>query len=253
MRTRLMNTRSWLHRRRLLLDGGEPAPTDPYWDNVSLLLDMDGVDGGTETTDLSDNGHTQIFTANAALTDAQSKFGDFSLDLDGTGDYVSMADDATLSLGSEDFTMEAHVRFDVVDASGQIFISKWAGSGNREYIFGRRVGAGEFSFGYSNDGGAHAQNLIAEAWTPSVDTWYHVAISRTDTETKGFIDGVQKGATFDGEYTIHDNGVQTYVGVHAHAGIGEEMDGRITNVRITKGVGRYTENFTPPSAAYPTS
>ena len=55
--------------------GGAPAPTDPDYANVSLLLHMDGTDGSTTFTDNSPIGHTVTAVSNAQINTARDKFG----------------------------------------------------------------------------------------------------------------------------------------------------------------------------------
>ena len=65
---------------------------DPYWYDVLLLVQMNGVDEGTTFVDSST--HTKTVTAyNGAKTDtAQSVYGGSSGYLDGIDDYLLIAD-----------------------------------------------------------------------------------------------------------------------------------------------------------------
>jgi hypothetical protein len=63
-----------------------------------------------------------------------------------------------------------------------------------------------------------------------------------------FIDGVLvSSATLAGALTTNANPV--YIGARSD-GTGA-LNGRIDDLRITKGVARYTANFTPPTAPFP--
>jgi RHS repeat-associated protein len=64
-----------------------------------------------------------------------------------------------------------------------------------------------------------------------------------------FVDGVQLGAAFDVTgLTIFNSGQTLKVGCHVPGGAGYDMDGWIDEVRVSKGIARWTQDFTPPSA-----
>ncbi len=80
-----------------------------------------------------------------------------------------------------------------------------------------------------------------------------ITITRSGTSTKMFIDGVQVGSTYtdnnnygtSNPFIIADYGSPT-TGTN-------QLNGYIDELRITKGVARYTANFTPPNAPFPNS
>jgi hypothetical protein len=79
----------------------------------------------------------------------------------------------------------------------------------------------------------------------TANTWYHIAWSRTGTLVKCFINGVEKGsATISNNFTDTTFGVSTNVGSSGLVGYFDE-------VRVTKGVGRYTSNFAVPTTSFP--
>jgi hypothetical protein len=242
-------------RRRLLLDA---ASGDENFSSVQLLLAMDGEDAATATTDASANEFVPTFSGNAQLDTAQAKFGASSLLLDGTDDVISIADDANLELGSGDFTLECHVRYngDPGDSGASTFISKWHNAGAREYVWGKRTSVNTVEFVHSVNG---TNGIVSGSWTwdPADATWYHLAVTRDGANLRFFVDGTQQGAaqTTISTDTIADTTAPTYIGGFINDGVTviEELNGWVDNVRITKGVARYTGNFAPPTAAYPTS
>jgi hypothetical protein len=90
-------------------------------------------------------------------------------------------------------------------------------------------------------------------FTFSTNTWYHVAVSRTAGVVKIFVNGVEY---FSGANTLSYNIQNTYVAVGARqltSGVesyGEFFSGYIDELRVTKGIGRYTAAFTPPSTPF---
>ena len=64
-----------------------------------------------------------------------------------------------------------------------------------------------------------------------------------------FLNGVQQGSNATVS-SITVGGMNFTIGDWSNGG--RPFNGYIQDVRITKGVARYTANFTPPTAAFPT-
>lgn len=80
--------------------------------DTSLLIHCDGADESTSFTDKSSTGHTVTATGDAQVATAQKKFGTGSCLLDGTGDYLSLADHNDWHLGGgAPFTIDMQLRF----------------------------------------------------------------------------------------------------------------------------------------------
>lgn len=78
--------------------------------------------------------------------------------------------------------------------------------------------------------------------------WYHVAISRAAGVCRMFVDGVvQATASYTGAISFANNG--TWIGSNGWDGTNSYLDGRIDELRVTKGLARYTADFSPPTAA----
>lgn len=84
--------------------------------------------------------------------------------------------------------------------------------------------------------------------TISVNTWYHVALSKESSNTRLFLDGTQVGTTYSdtNTYLVGANNRPRV----AISGLDNTLDfkGFISNLRILKGTGLYTSNFTKPSS-----
>ena len=86
----------------------------------------------------------------------------------------------------------------------------------------------------------------------STGQWYHVALSGSDGSYKLFLNGTQEGSTATGSITDgHDT---KKIGVFWYSGGGyiRYWNGYLEDFRITKGLARYTSNFTPPTSAHST-
>jgi hypothetical protein len=217
------------------------AASDPDFASVSLLLHMDGSNGSTTFTDSSGNAFTATTSGNVQISTAESKFGTASALFDGTDDVLSFASNAVFNFGTGDFTVEAWVYLNNINKE-QAVAAKWGSSGN----------AWLFRLETNNRLKLFAGSSSVTGSSPlSASTWHHVAVTRSSGITRLFLDGVQNGIT-----TINDNLIGTTpVTVGAYDPFGTEFvndfDGYIDDLRITKGVARYTANFTAPTAAFP--
>jgi hypothetical protein len=208
---------------------------DPYWSDVSLLLHMDGSNGSTTFTDSSGTPKTITVNGNAQISTAQSKFGGASGYFDGTGDYLEVA---SLSLDLQDFTIECWVRLGAItdcaifnqgnsDSTGSFCLAVNSANG-RLYLY------------------ADSNSRFSSTASLSTGTWSHVALTRQGTDYKLFIDGA-----LDGSYTgTHNHSNTPFKIANGFGGIAQ-LNGYLDDLRITKGVARYTANFTPPTAAFP--
>jgi hypothetical protein len=192
---------------------------------------MDGTDGSTTFTD-SAQGRTITANGTAQVDTAEWKFNGASGLFDGNSDYLSLADNDDWAFGTGDFTVECWVRFNTLQNSG---------------FMGQRVdGTHQWNFGYnhtstwlifkSEDGAGTGTYRCG--WTPSVDTWYHVAFCRYGSTAVMMIDGVEQATTQVNAFgTIANLAASLVIGYHADLGY---HDGWIDELRIVKGTAKYT-------------
>jgi hypothetical protein len=235
------------------ITGTEKTPVDRLGiANVSLLLHGDGTNGSTTIIDSSPTPKTVTAVGDAQISTAQSKFGGASLLFDGSGDG------AIISTGLNDFTM----------TSNAYTLEAWARpaatSGFRPILtitasnvsfFGviyLAISGTSLAWGTRHDTGSGFTAVNLTGGTVSAGNWYHVALSVDNGSARAFVDGTQVGttATFTAPaFTI------VGVGVGANGNqrniSSECFNGHIDEVRITKGIARYTANFTPPTAPFP--
>ncbi len=112
---------------------------------------------------------------------------------DGTNDYVSIADAATLELGSADFTIDLFAKFDDVSATRGL-VSKWGASGSSSlsYALDWVTGTNQLRFHCSADGAT--DTAYNQSFTPAVGGWYHITIARSGSALRHYVDGVQVGS-----------------------------------------------------------
>jgi hypothetical protein len=183
-------------------------------------------------------GKTITANGNAKLSTAEKKFGTASLALDGTGDYASVATNSDFGYGTEDFTIEMWVYRTVSGITQVLLDQRTANPTNyAPVIFINTSNALQY-----NDGAA---SVITGATTVPLNAWSHVALSRNGTSTRLFLNGVQQGST----YTDTRNYIATPLTIGARFNNIQNFTGYIDDLRISKGVARYTSNFTAPTAA----
>ena len=217
----------------------DQVETDPDFSNVSLLLHMDGSNGGTTFTDSSSNAHSITAFGNAQVSTTDPKYGTGALLLDGNGDYLQTPADADFAFGTGDFTVECWCYATVVSDNDGLFTFGGTSSG----LFLALFNSGWW-LGTAGGGGSYMGPATAD-----LNTWRHVAVTRSGTSLRLFIDGVQKGSTLTNSTNLTDN--QLKIGYYFGTIYG--FVGKIDEFRVTKGVARYTANFTPPTAPFPDS
>lgn len=216
---------------------------DASYADVSLLLHGDGVNGSTTFIDNSPATRTVTAYGNAQISTAQSKFGGASMLFDGSEDYLSVPDSADWDFGTGDFTVEIWVRF-TSHASVMTLICNYLNS-SVGWSLQRRNDTNTIRFG-SGDGA-----LLDVSWTPTDGVWYHLAISRNGTALRAFVDGTQVGSTVTNSTNITGSTNPLLVGALFAGSYLQFFAGHLEDLRITKGVARYTADFTAPTRAHP--
>ena len=181
--------------------------------------------------------------ADAKLSTAVSKFGGSSMSFDGTGDYLT-SNSATTDLyafGSGNFTIEMWLYLNSVSGT-QVFYDQRPLAGG---VYPTLYMSGSTLYYYTN-----AANRITGS-TLSTSQWYHIAVSRSGTSTKLFVNGTQSGSTYTDTNVYLNAALRPFIGGDGtNLGTGG-LNGYIDDLRITKGYARYTSNFTAPTSAFP--
>lgn len=214
--------------------------SDPNFASVVALLHFDGTNGSTTITDQI--GTTWIAQGNAQISTAQSKFGGASCAFDGTGDVISGPNTTLFDFNTGDFTMEGWFYLASTSGTQQIF----AGDNNAATsIF--------FNAGVPTIGRKNVATDLAASSSLTVNTWTHVAWSRAAGTLRVFIGGTSAGSVSAGTIIYSTSTSPCYIGCANTTTFAFPYNGYMDDLRITKGVGRYTANFTPPTAAFPNS
>lgn len=228
------------------------APTgDLLYNSVSLLLNMDGTNASTTFTDASTNSFTVTANGNAKISTAHSKFGGASALFDGTGDFLTIPDNAAFEFGSSNLTWEMWLKTTSSDQYDTL-LSRTGTSGldAGEFIVlmnNASATAGDIAV-YFADFNAGAPMLVTTGASVRDDAWHHIAIVRNGSAWAVYIDGTSRAtATWAG--SIGDISNSIYIG--GDQAFTRHYNGYIDSLRLTKAQARYTANFTAPTAAFP--
>ena len=212
--------------------GNFTPPTTPLTaiTNTSLLLSMTNgaIFDNAMMNDLETVGNAQISTS-------VKKYGTGSLAFDGSGDYLAGPYSPNLDFGTGDFTVELWFYF-----NGSV-----TGAG---FIGSKNTGGMDFAFTSSSlrIGRINTAWDSTFSWSPSANTWYHIAFTRSNGTARAFVNGTQVGSSLSNTNNYYPNG-GVYVGVSSPPD--RYINGYIDDLRITKGYARYTATFTPPTKA----
>ncbi|WP_347464255.1 LamG-like jellyroll fold domain-containing protein [Acinetobacter thermotolerans] len=200
------------------------AGGDPHWDKVVALLHFNG-----NLTDATG----RVWSANQSLQFAPGVFGEALLRSNTSLIITTPASSDFLFDG--DFTIEAFL--------------KNTGGTNPLFVYGNNQN--EFIPLYLDSATSgrvfvKGNNLIVGISLPS--GFFHYALTRKDGVVRAFVDGVMQGTANYGD-TLGITAGDIYL--CSGNGYYHLWTGQIDELRITKGVARYTADFTPPDAPFP--
>ena len=203
--------------------------------NTSLLLNFTngGIIDNAMMNDLETVGNAQISTS-------VSKFGGGSMYFDGTtSNRIRPPASVNYAFGTGNFTVEAWV-----------YVTNLT---TENFVFDTRSSVSTAGMGFSlepNTGklrySGNANNVLTSTGV-SANTWTHVAWVRNNGTLTGYINGVSGGSASNSDNLTQTNGE---VGNVPFSAVGTNM--YIDDFRITKGIARYVQNFTPPTQAFQT-
>jgi YD repeat-containing protein len=213
-----------------------PSSADPNIQSVILLLHGDGANGSKAVVDSSPRAATGTLNRNARISTADSKFGGSSLYIPGATDYQdygALAGNFTLP---GDFTVEFWMK--PSNTTSVTMAVRLGGSGattNDIYFWNNNL----ILEGSNNGAYCAASGLAGLA-----NTWIHVAHVRIGNTVTVYINGQAVSSCAWTTTVGNANGMAFGYNNTSNAVYYDD-------IRVTKGLGRYTANFTPPTAAFP--
>jgi hypothetical protein len=217
-------------------------------DYTKLILHCNGADGSQSFVDDSLYHHPVTAYGNAQIDTAEFKFGDASALFDGNGDYLTIPDSDDWNFGTDDFTIDLWVNINSAD-SWQRLVTQYVDDINYWFLTATWLAPNRGVAFYAISGGVNKavyysyDNLLPPGW-------HHVAAVRFGTNFDIFVDGVSVNlsvVTEIGSNALPDLATPLRIGVHSSE---EYFNGWQDEVRISKGIARWTSDFTPPTAEY---
>jgi hypothetical protein len=228
--------------------------TDTYQPYVTLLLHCDGANNSTTFTDTSYRGNTITASGNAKISTTQSKFGGSSAYFDGNGDYLQLNDSEYFNFGSGDFTFEVWIYPTALPSTGYYFsLISQRSTFTSGYSFSLELfPTGIPSLGISNSGSGQSGTYAYVSGTAvTANTWTHLAVTRASGTLRMFQNGVITGTNSNANFSIYNSTANIKIGAFdAPAWSNSYYTGYMDDLRITKGIARYTSGFTPPDAQF---
>lgn len=226
---------------------GGGGGTDPYWANVSALLHCNGSDGSTTFTDSGPYGHTFTASGSANISTARSVYGGASGLFSSAGRIVG-ASHSSFGFDTGDLCIEGWVYFDSPHSIPRIMGNLTAGWGpNKWTIANISNGIQMYAYNYS------AGSPMLTSTFSGLTGWHHMAITRDGVTWRLFLDGVVDATSVGWAGSLDGGGAQVLCIGSSGTPSTEGYNGSFDDVRITKGVPRYTSAFTPPAAQLPDS
>lgn len=241
---------------RLIRAGQEDTtPTDTYFDYVQFLMPADGINGSTSFTDESNFNRSITATGTAQISTTQSKWGGGSLS-PGTNGYLSVpyANDL-IKWNQVDFTIEYWVYpRDLTSMYSQHSIPTCLNHG--------AIGSdgAYWAFGPTSNGEVEmywwaAQRISAKTSGANIQTnaWTHIAMvhQAAGSNVSIYVNGQRRltGYTNNVPQAQYNSTLNLNIGKLYNTTANAYID----DVRITRGVARYTANFSPATASWPTT
>ena len=200
---------------------------------------------------------SQVMTKNGNVTASNTQrnfLTSSAMYFDGNGDYIDFVKKAEYSFESGiDFTVEGWWYMNSI-AGRPHFIGMGTGiDGTPAHYSDWNMyynGSNQLTFYYYNGSTAIPRNF---AWTPVVNTWYHITVSRNGTDLKAFVNGNQIGSTITDSTNFSGAAGSRPLRIgrwQYGGGTNGYLNGYAQDIRITKGLARYTANFTPPTSQF---
>lgn len=224
-------------------------PVDPYWSNVSFATHADGADGSTTIPAAKG---TVTSSGNLSLSSTNAISG--STSIKGTGGKLRVSPDASVSLGTSDFTIEFWAYPLSQTSSAPQLVTNY----NASESWGANTwGILPTHPSWPNRWGLYVYNantaapfVLGGVGSLALNTWTHVAVTRQGSTFRLFVNGnLSSSGTFTGSM---DGGQTRGMNFFNDGANANPFQGYLDEVRVTKGVARYTSNFTPTHISFPT-
>ena len=215
-----------------------------YYDNLVLAMPFNEATG---FTDVSSRNRNPAAYGNVAISTAQSKYYGSSAYFDGDGDYLSIAVGLSSDFVLSNYNYTIEFWFNAVSTTnadtlfsignvGSLFADlvtiEFQESGRvHHYVGAIGIGGGDVACKTNN--------------TITTNTWNHIAVQRNINTWTMYLNGVAQTTSNTSSATI-SKGDNVYIGTSSFDVSGRTSNAYLQDLRIYKGLAKYTANFTPP-------
>jgi hypothetical protein len=160
-----------------------------------------------------------------------------SVQFNGSNQYLSVANNAAFNFGTGNYTVEGWMYFNVLNNYRPLF-SNGAATAGAVGLYSNPNKQLQYDEYY---GGSFIGTTVL-----STGTWYHVAVTRSGSTIRLFLNGnIENSNT-----TTFNNTTDGLIigGAWIQSSPHNTLDGYISNFRVVKGTALYTSNFTPSTS-----
>lgn len=219
-----------------MLIGSQALVNDPYYNDVVLLLRGYDATSGQVFKDYSKYNRTITANGNVEHSTTQKKYGNSSIYFDGNGDYLSVPSSADFGFGTGDFTVESWVNVSTFTNYGHFATTYDNGANTGDWFFRLNASTQQWQFQL---GSGSAETVVISSTNLSVGIWHHLAVTRESGTVKLYQNGTLVGTAVDNRSLVqHPITIGRAIN-------GYDFNGYIDDLRITKGLARYTTNTQP--------
>jgi hypothetical protein len=228
-------------RGQALFTSNFAPPVSPLTSIQNTSLVLNGTSAGVYDMSMMNDYET---VGNSSLITNIEKYGNSSLYFDGTGDYLLAPASQNIVFRTGNFTIECWLYLTATGVDdGVIIENRSSGASTSGFAFNTRGVAGGYKINFYVGGFNITPNSV------TYSSWNHIAVTRSSGTVRIFLNGV-----IDLTVTINTNLTDSSMTIgQSLLYANSNITGYIDDLRITKGVARYTANFTPPSSPFITS
>jgi len=203
---------------------------------TGTVLLLQGTNAGIIDTTMQNN-LTTIPGVQINTTATTVKYGSGSMSFNGAGGYLSIPNNPNLNLSSGSWTIECWI-YPINFTNYNVIVAKRISSGaSTSYEFYLLQTSGYLSF-------FNGTTTYSSTTAPSLNVWSHVACVYNGTNVTIYLNG---SSVYTSATTITEQNSTLLIGYDGSTT--DYFTGYIDDLRITKGVARYTATFTPPTQA----
>ncbi|XLQ20762.1 MAG: LamG domain-containing protein [Candidatus Moraniibacteriota bacterium] len=165
---------------------------------------------------------------------------------DGSADRLQLPSSTDWAIGNSDFTIDTWVKLN--SSKIQHLVNNGTYNDSAIWLLGVDA-SNKFYFNKGTGGWAWTTAHLGESEALTLDTWHHIAVVRSGNTLHLFLDGqlLTGYSTVIGDFSTEVHPL--YMGTYFSSTL-RPFDGHMDEFRISKGIARWTSNFTPPIAPY---